>query len=207
MKQFSEVCEIIPGLPDWQIARWESEHQASLPNLTERQWLEVFPEAKDTIARQKKEAEQRATLAKNNLLDYFRTAKPNPSGWFLEEVAREFWGRMLEKSLAEVKRCSSLLRQKQLRQKERLDKDTILRNPRMSMLDLARRETVMRPAGAKKWIGKCPFHSEKTPSFYVFEDKDRERFYCFGCGAKGDLVDFVCRTESMDFRTALEYLA
>lgn len=40
----------------------------------------------------------------------------------------------------------------------------------------------------RKWLGRCPFHGEKTPSFTVFEEQGR--FHCFGCGAHGDVFDF-----------------
>ena len=53
--------------------------------------------------------------------------------------------------------------------------------------------------------GLCPFHSEKTPSFTVFPAT--KSFYCFGCGAGGDAITFVMRTENLDYRGALEFLA
>ncbi len=53
--------------------------------------------------------------------------------------------------------------------------------------------------------GLCPFHTEKTPSFYVFPDN--QRWHCFGCGKGGDLFNFVMEFEGLDFRTALEELA
>ena len=53
--------------------------------------------------------------------------------------------------------------------------------------------------------GLCPFHNEKTPSFTVFPGT--KSFYCFGCGAGGDVISFVMRTENLDYRSALETLA
>lgn len=53
--------------------------------------------------------------------------------------------------------------------------------------------------------GLCPFHSEKTPSFVVYTDT--QSFYCFGCGAGGDVVNFVMRSENLDYVSALETLA
>ena len=53
--------------------------------------------------------------------------------------------------------------------------------------------------------GLCPFHNEKTPSFTVFPGT--KSFYCFGCGAGGDVISFVMRTENLDYRSALEMLA
>ena len=54
-------------------------------------------------------------------------------------------------------------------------------------------------------LGRCPFHSEKTPSFTVTPAK--KMFYCFGCQAGGSAITFVQRAENMDFAEAIEFLA
>ncbi len=53
--------------------------------------------------------------------------------------------------------------------------------------------------------GLCPFHSEKTPSFTVFPAT--KSFYCFGCGAGGDVITFIQKTENLDYVGAIELLA
>lgn len=53
--------------------------------------------------------------------------------------------------------------------------------------------------------GKCPFHNEKTPSFFV--SPERGSYYCFGCGAKGDIFSFVQAFEGLDFMGSLKLLA
>ena len=53
--------------------------------------------------------------------------------------------------------------------------------------------------------GRCPFHNEKTPSFFV--SPARQSFYCFGCGAKGDIFTFVEELEGLSFRETLKMLA
>ena len=57
----------------------------------------------------------------------------------------------------------------------------------------------------KNLKARCPFHNEKTPSFFV--SPDRGSFYCFGCGAKGDIFSFVEQMEGLDFKGALKLLA
>lgn len=52
---------------------------------------------------------------------------------------------------------------------------------------------------------KCPFHNEKTPSFFL--SPDRGTYYCFGCGVKGDIFSFVQEFEGLDFKGALKVLA
>ena len=53
--------------------------------------------------------------------------------------------------------------------------------------------------------GLCPFHSEKSPSFYVYPDT--QRFYCFGCGAGGDAITFAKKINSIDYPEAVKMLA
>jgi DNA primase len=55
----------------------------------------------------------------------------------------------------------------------------------------------------RQFLGLCPFHGEKTPSFHVYED----HFHCFGCGAHGSLFDFVMKSDGVGFREAVERLA
>ncbi len=56
----------------------------------------------------------------------------------------------------------------------------------------------------REWVGLCPFHGEKTPSFTVVEDKGF--YHCFGCGAHGDALSFVMAIERLDFKDALARL-
>ena len=53
--------------------------------------------------------------------------------------------------------------------------------------------------------GLCPFHSEKTPSFHVYPENGS--FYCFGCGAGGDVITFIRRIENLDYMEAVRHLA
>ena len=78
-----------------------------------------------------------------------------------------------------------------------------LRN-RLSLSDLVGRRVKLVPKGGRL-AGLCPFHNEKTPSFYV---NDAEGFYhCFGCGANGDMISWLRETDGLEFIEAVRQLA
>jgi DNA primase len=72
------------------------------------------------------------------------------------------------------------------------------------MLEVVSARTQLRRSGAR-FVGLCPFHDEKTPSFSV--NPQEKLFYCFGCGTGGDVITFVRETEQLDFAEAVEWLA
>ncbi len=71
-------------------------------------------------------------------------------------------------------------------------------------VDVVSARTQLRKAGSR-YTGRCPFHEERTPSFSV--NAVDKLYYCFGCGAKGDLITFVRETEGLDFAGSIEWLA
>ncbi|MDO9502441.1 DNA primase [Falsiroseomonas sp.] len=73
---------------------------------------------------------------------------------------------------------------------------------RTPLAPLIQRKTRLTKSG-RNWKGCCPFHGEKSPSFYVYDD----HFHCFGCGAHGDAISFVMRAEGQGFPEAVERLA
>lgn len=54
-----------------------------------------------------------------------------------------------------------------------------------------------------KFVGLCPFHADRTPSFYIYPDN---RFHCFGCNTGGDVIDFVQKAHGLSFPDALKHL-
>ena len=74
----------------------------------------------------------------------------------------------------------------------------------VDMIDLVSGRTPLRKAGVE-WRGRCPFHDERTPSFWV--DPLKKVYFCFGCQASGDAIGFIRETESLDFTGAIEWLA
>ena len=72
------------------------------------------------------------------------------------------------------------------------------------IVDVVSRYVKLKKSG-RNYMGLCPFHSEKTPSFNV--RPDNQFFYCFGCHAGGDVFTFISKIENMTFNESLEFLA
>ncbi|HWK43871.1 MAG TPA: DNA primase [Stellaceae bacterium] len=75
---------------------------------------------------------------------------------------------------------------------------------RLSLAEVIGRRVRLAKKG-REWTGLCPFHNEKSPSFFVNEDKGF--FHCFGCGAHGDVIGFTMRAGGLGFPEAVEALA
>ena len=75
---------------------------------------------------------------------------------------------------------------------------------RLDIVDLVSERVPLKRRG-RNYVGLCPFHSEKTPSFTVSPEK--QMFYCFGCGAGGDAITFWMKIENLDFSDAVKDLA
>jgi DNA primase len=75
----------------------------------------------------------------------------------------------------------------------------------VDMLAVVGAHTELRRAGATEYVGRCPFHDERTPSFGV--NPVEKVYYCFGCQASGDVFRFVMETEGLDFTGAMQALA
>lgn len=74
----------------------------------------------------------------------------------------------------------------------------------LSIVDVIQPYVALKRVG-RNWVGLCPFHAEKSPSFSVTDE--RGRYYCFGCSKSGDMFTFVQEIETVDFATAVEKLA
>jgi len=66
-------------------------------------------------------------------------------------------------------------------------------------------ESVMLKKAGRNYLGLCPFHSEKTPSFSV--NAEKQIYHCFGCGVGGDVISFIMENEGVSFIEAIRNLA
>jgi len=75
---------------------------------------------------------------------------------------------------------------------------------RVDLVELIGERVRLRRSG-RNYVGLCPFHPEKTPSFYV--SPERQMFYCFGCQTGGDAFRWIMLTQGIGFAEALQVLA
>ena len=75
---------------------------------------------------------------------------------------------------------------------------------RIDIVDVAQGYMQLRHRG-RTYTGLCPFHNEKTPSFHIYPET--QSFYCFGCGAGGDVISFVKKINNLDYPEAVKLLA
>jgi DNA primase len=75
---------------------------------------------------------------------------------------------------------------------------------RVDIVDVVERRVPLKKAG-REWTACCPFHNERSPSFYVSPQK--QFFHCFGCGAHGSAIKFLMDYERLEFPDAIEELA
>ena len=76
---------------------------------------------------------------------------------------------------------------------------------RIKLSEIISKKVILKRKSENSFIGLCPFHSEKTPSFHVHDEK--QFYHCFGCEKHGDIFSFTMETENLDFYRSLKYLA
>ena len=83
--------------------------------------------------------------------------------------------------------------------------DAELIKSKLLLSEVIRKRVHLQNKGNVGYVGLCPFHKEKTPSFFV--NDERANYHCFGCGAHGDVFTFIMKYEGMDYKDALERAA
>lgn len=75
---------------------------------------------------------------------------------------------------------------------------------RVPLSQVVKQDVALQKKG-REFVGHCPFHNEKTGSFFVNDDKGT--FYCFGCGVSGDIIEYLMKKRGIQFKQALEVLS
>ena len=86
-----------------------------------------------------------------------------------------------------------------------LSEDTVHAVENTDIVSIIGEYTKLEMRSPNDWWGCCPFHGEKTASFHV--DTDKKFYYCFGCHAGGNVINFIKEQEKISYYDAIEFIA
>lgn len=188
----------------------ESEWKKSLPKYSDKELLEIFPETKEIIPKKIKECKRTIRRKENEVVAALKSMQAlNPDGfskWFCEEVIKLFLMPSLvklEKNLCKLNNMQNLLNPSEQKNDHYEFREKIEKAKQFPIEELARSKLELIQVG-RNWKGLCPFHNEKTPSFYLFSDSNR--YKCFGCNNGGSIIDLTMALYECDFKTAVMML-
>jgi len=188
------------------IAEMKRNWRDSFTRNTGKAILEVFPEVKKIIqeniklleTKQQnliKQIESSLVLIRGSNFDEF-------SDWFCKEWIKTTLG----KELLEIEEKISKLKYLLLPTFKNDDKKWISEKQIEQALDVPIEDVFegsLKNSG-KLWIGICPFHNDKHPSFYIYPETNS--FYCFGCNQGGNAINFIRLLHGYNFKEAVQYL-
>lgn len=178
-----------------QIKQLQNDWRTTLPRFSEREWLKVFPEAKGRIQELirgfSKQAEDLSLEIYEDLVAIYKLKSDDFSTWFTEEIIKIWKGEKLERIIKILKRL----------------KFSLTKEVKSEISDLMIQQARSYPFEAllpdvKRDMAICPFHKERNASFYIKNNYG----YCFGCGWKGNPIDFVMEKEGLSFKEAVKLL-
>ncbi|MCP6718060.1 MAG: CHC2 zinc finger domain-containing protein [Patescibacteria group bacterium] len=177
------------------IQEWEKSYLENKEFFTDRQLLEIFPEAKryleERLIKLEKEIKTltlqiKISLKRTLLLKGFKK-------WFQQQIIKVWAGDKLDRLIKEHKELSWLLNPPRFR-KGKITNEDIQRakqQPFSKFLEIRN----------KIWA-LCPFHPDKRPSLYL----KNEFYHCFSCKESGDIIDLTMKLRGLDFVSAVKML-
>lgn len=179
---------------------------------TGKELLGLFPETKEIISQKIKESklEMKSILKiANEMYELIGVkVKDKFSNWFWKTTVNWIYGVKSPRYLEIKKHMKMLYGQIDLfNNHSKNTSGKILDETKQKALSvpietLVPESTKLRRSGSNL-VGLCCFHQEKHPSFYIYTNN---RFHCFGCGASGDVIDFIKRLYNFSFRETINYL-
>lgn len=184
----------------------EKEWRNSFPRFTDKELLSIFPEAKQVIPEKIEELEQKKaefsrTIKKKLALIKYKVADEF-SQFFWKEWIKVNEGQELLKIEGHIARLKRLL----FVASGRIPKKGITDEMIQMALTVPIETIISQPLrkSGRALVGLCPFHQEKTPSFFIYPES--HSFYCYGCGQGGNSINFVRLLYGYSFKEAVQYL-
>jgi len=180
----------------------------SQPRLTDKELLEIFPEAKAVLSLKIREWQWQRRQEVKKIKEKLRIMKqqsPPKDWWFWRAVIKHRDMPTLlaaDKQIARLKRLQFLAQNKPL-PKGWISQEYIVQARTAPTADFVSQYTKLRKRG-KTLVGLCPLHKERTPSFTIYQNDNR--WHCFGCNRHGDIINLIQELMGLSFLEAVRYL-
>lgn len=184
----------------------EKEWKQSMPRLTDKELLAIFPEAREIIPEKLKEREGE----KGEIIDTIKKQLILIKNKTSDELSRYFWRQWIKATegteLLKTEKHITRLKRLLFISSGKVSKNSITEEEIQMALSKPIENLINKPMrkSGNKLVGVCPFHEEKHPSFYIYPDTNS--YYCFGCNQGGNAINFVRLLYGFSFREAVEYL-
>lgn len=179
-------------------------------SFTDEELLKIFPEAKKIIPEKIKEWNEKCKELKDITREALKNAEDNCQSdiWFTEIFIAKFILPKLyeyERYILRLKRYRNIYKPKKNSQIDNYEKfrEKIEIAKNYPIAELARGKLELKQSG-NNFVSLCPFHNERTPSFYLYTNTNT--FVCFGCGAKGLVINLTMHLYDLNFKQAVEML-
>lgn len=176
--------------------------------FTDRELLEIFPEAKEIIPIKIKEwkliLNRNKKELRNQLVFIYKQNTDEFSIWFFEQALKTFLMPPIveaNRHILRLKRMLSINSPSGKRLEQWQEKIEIARH--YPIEEIARSKLELRKAG-RYFISLCPFHNERSPSFYIYPETNS--CYCFGCQESGDVIKLTMHLYGINFKEAVQML-
>lgn len=189
------------------IENWEIEWENNQSRLSQRELLEIFPEARDYLGYKLEiYKEKKEKLAFEIREDFKQIYKKNGEYdeftiWFFEKIIEVWKGEKLNWLEKQIKKLQFLLSEKKEGKITEAMVEQARDYPFCLLIDIRKKTR------AGSGFTLCPFHSEKHPSFYITSAKGNNRCYCFGCGKSFDTIGFLMERDGLSFQDAVRKLS
>lgn len=164
--------------------------------------LEIFPEAREIIPEKIKETEISYQKKKNEIKELLRKFENHKDSYFIDSFIEIFLMEDLLKYKSRLINLKLFLKPKNKNVSGVSDEEIQIAQE-YPIEKIAEQYLDLERVG-NKYKALCPFHNEKTPSFYLFTDSNR--YYCFGCNEGGNVINLTMALFGIDFINAVKML-
>ncbi len=188
------------------ILKLEKEWYNSLSKFNNKELIDIFPEVKKIIPKKIKDFQEEKNKIINTIIEKMIAIKERNiddfSLWFFREWIKEFEGKELLKVEKKITRLKGLLLMTTGKIPKKWITEEEIREALIVPIEIFIKTPIKK--SGKYLTTHCPFHSEKTPSFYIYPKTNT--CWCFGCQKGGNSIQFIREIYNYSFKEAVNYL-